>query len=305
MLYRFDDELEVVDYDTINSSSLYLGYLSLKELADNYKALGFSQHTVEMCRSDSGFALTGIEICDGYTFAKINVVGCKSSLGVFIKSNMLLVVNVEDSCSFNRDAFMRLTSRLNCESVTAEKLVCSFFEVLISEDNKTLEAVELEIDTLGESVISSNADKAFNLKLLKMKKELLTLRGYYVQLIDISEALRENDNEILDHKALRQLSIFTDKVVRLKENVELLRDSVMHLWDAYQAHLDVKLNQTMKVFTLVTTIFFPITVITSWYGMNFKNMPELEWRYGYLYVAVLSVLVVVVLYRWLKHKKWF
>lgn len=142
------------------------------------------------------------------------------------------------------------------------------------------------------------------MKLLNMKKELLTLRGYYEQLIDISEALRENENEIFEENGLRAFHIFTDKAIRLKENVDLLRDSVVHLWDAYQAYLNMRLNQSMKVFTLMTTIFFPLTVIVGWYGMNFEFMPELHWRYGYLYVIVFSVLVVAVLYFWFKKKKW-
>ena len=162
----------------------------------------------------------------------------------------------------------------------------------------------MEINDLEETVLKNRADRNFNMKLLNMKKELLTLRGYYEQLIDISEALRENENEIFDKDSLKTFHIFTDKTIRLKENVDLLRDSVVHLWDAYQAYLNMHLNQTMKVFTLMTTIFFPLTVIVGWYGMNFDFMPELHWHYGYIYVILLSIAVVLFLYFWFKRKKW-
>lgn len=311
MLYRLDDDLEITDFDEINGNFLYLGYINYNELLDNYKTLGFSKHTVEMCREHSSFFSCDIESFDDYSFVKINVISAKSpglnknSLGIYIKKNLVLIVNIKEFECSNRDMFMNLTSKISCQNITIEKLVCSFFEVLVSGDNKELEGAENEINHLEETVLKNNLDKDFNLKLLSLKKELLSLRGYYEQLIDISEALRENENEIFDSESLKQFTIFTDKAVRLKENVDLLRDSVVHLWDAYQALMDVRLNRTMNVFALVTTVFFPITVVASWYGMNFEFMPELKWKYGYFYAIGLCVTVVVGFYLWIKKKKWF
>ena len=86
--------------------------------------------------------------------------------------------------------------------------------------------------------------------------------------------------------------------------MDILTDSVVHLWDAYQASMEMELNKTMKVFTLVSTIFFPLTVIVGWYGMNFSYMPEIRWRYGYIYVIILSGAVIGALIYWFKKKKW-
>ena len=69
-------------------------------------------------------------------------------------------------------------------------------------------------------------------------------------------------------------------------------------------YLDLKLNETMKLFTVLTAVFLPLTVIVGWYGMNFRNMPELTWKYGYFSVIVLSALVVGVLVAVFKRKKW-
>ena len=75
--------------------------------------------------------------------------------------------------------------------------------------------------------------------------------------------------------------------------------------DAYSSFLDMKLNHTMKIFTVVTTIFFPLTIIVGWYGMNFQSMPEFAWKYGYLYVILLSAAVITVLMLIAKKRKWF
>ena len=85
----------------------------------------------------------------------------------------------------------------------------------------------------------------------------------------------------------------------------LLPVSADHLGDAYSSSLDLKLNHSMKVFTVITTIFFPLTIIVGWYGMNFNSMPEFTWKYGYIYVIALSAAVVAALVIYGKKKKWF
>lgn len=311
MFYQFDDDVISVMPKDLNENMLAFGFINAKELPDIYRYFGFSLQSVEKCREMSSFFSSDIEVYDKYSFVKINVVNVndvhvdRNCFALFIRKNMLLVVNIADKNCTNRNIFLRVLSKISSENITLEKLVCSFFEGLIAGDNKELENAELEINNLEETVLKNKADRNFNMKLLNMKKELLTLRGYYEQLIDISEALRENENEIFDAEGLKSFNIFTDKAIRLKENVDLLRDSVVHLWDAYQAYLNMRLNQTMKIFTLMTTIFFPITVIVGWYGMNFDFMPELHWRYGYIYVMILCLAVVFCLLFWFKKKKWF
>ena len=101
------------------------------------------------------------------------------------------------------------------------------------------------------------------------------------------------------------ISNIANKIVRLREDVDSLSSTINHLQDAYSSSLDLKLNHTMKVFTVLTSIFFPLTIITGWYGMNFHFMPELAWKYGYIYVIALSVVVVAVLMLIGKKKKWY
>lgn len=310
MFYQFDDEVISVQAENLNDALLTAGYVNLNELEKIRKLFDLSVKDVEKCKESTGFFYSSIEANDDYCFVKITVLNPEkmgrdeNCLALFIKKRMLLVVNIKDSASSNRDLFMTAVSRCSCQSITIERLVCNFFESMIIGDNRALESAEIEINALEEKVLKNQADKNFNLKLLNMKKELLELRGYYEQLIDIGEALRENENELFSPEDLRCFKIFTDKAVRLKENIDLLRSSVIHLWDAYQAYLDMRLNQTMKVFTLVTTVFFPLTVIVGWYGMNFDSMPEFHWKYGYAFVIILSVAVVGALCLWFKKKKW-
>lgn len=309
MFYQFDDEIIGINVNDIDDKMITAGFINFQELERLYKSFGFSMQSVEKCRERSGFFTSDIDVFDDYSFVKITIadaknMDCEDCMALFIKKNLLLAVNIFDKDDSNRGYFMRLLSHCSCESLTLEKLVCAFLEGLIAGDGKELERAEYKIGTLEETVLNDKADSDFNIKLLKMKNELLTLRGFYEQLIDVGEAFRENENELFDENSLRSFKILTDKAVRLKENVDLLRDGVIHLWDSYQAYLDMRLNQTMKIFTLVTTIFFPLTVIVGWYGMNFKYMPELNAKWGYPFVIALSICVVTVFILWFRKKRW-
>lgn len=74
--------------------------------------------------------------------------------------------------------------------------------------------------------------------------------------------------------------------------------------EAYQSQLAIQQNQLMKLFTVVTVVFLPLTLLTGWYGMNFVGMPELTWKYGYPVAIVVSVVIVVALLRHFKKKNW-
>lgn len=78
----------------------------------------------------------------------------------------------------------------------------------------------------------------------------------------------------------------------------------MQIRDLYKAHLDIKQNRIMTILTVVTTIFMPLTLIAGWYGMNFRYMPELEWRWSYPVVNIISVVIALGSLLFFKKKKW-
>lgn len=83
------------------------------------------------------------------------------------------------------------------------------------------------------------------------------------------------------------------RVEQLQNHVHLLRENVLQIRELYQSMQDAHQNKIMAVITIVTTIFLPLTLITGWYGMNFVYMPELQWRYGYFAVIMISLIIVI------------
>ena len=312
MFYQFSDDVTTVKIDQIDNHYVTAGYVTVSEFERIYSQFGFAAATAEMLKSDNFYyhSRFGAEVFDDYCFTKISVInpddvnGERDSVALFIKKNLLIVVEVRDTDCSTRDKFMECLGRYSPINITLEKLIYAFLDFLTSSDSNTIEDMGYEITQLEELVLHDRVSSDFNLQLLHMKKELLTMRNYYEQLIDIGDALEDNENEIFDDNYLRYISNFTKKTIRLRDDIDMLSGSVVHLQDAYQSYIDIKSNRTMQIFTVVTAIFFPLTVIVGWYGMNFRNMPELYWKYGYLFVILLSITVVTVLAVIFKKKKW-
>ena len=132
----------------------------------------------------------------------------------------------------------------------------------------------------------------------------MTLKVYYEQLLEIYETIELNENGLIDQKELRQFKIQTSRANRLYNGVLNLRDYVTQVREAFQTQTDINLNSVMKVFTVITSIFFPLTLIAGWCGMNLR-MPEFGRRYGYFFVIVISVITAAATLLYFKMKKWF
>ena len=310
MFYQFEDEMTTVEFQSIDPHYVTAGYMTVGEFEGVCDSLGFSRFSLDSCKNAVSEFDSTVEVYDDYSFAILritdaaDVYGKKDRVGIFIKKNLFLVVDIEDADCSTRDCFLAALGRYSCISMTLEKLIFAFLDGIIKKDAGAIENRAFQITALEELVLQDKATEKFNFLLLNMKKELLILRNYYEQLIDAGEALEDNDNEIFEEPDLRYITNFTDRVKRQRENIDMLRSSVDHLQDAYSSYLDLKLNHVMSVFTVVTTIFFPLTLIVGWYGMNFKYMPELTWKYGYLFVIIFSAVVVAALTVLMKKRKW-
>lgn len=189
------------------------------------------------------------------------------------------------------------------QGYTLERFLYDFLISLIDDDLLYLSSIEKKIAEMEERILESEA-KDFNYEMLRLKKEISRMHRYYSQMTDMGEMLQENEMEFLDKKEVTCFGVFTDRAGRLREETQVLREYAMQVQDVYQSEIGIRQNDVMKVLTVVTTVFLPLTLIAGWYGMNFAYMPELAWEYGYPAVVLLSVLVVVVSLRIFKRKKY-
>ena len=184
-----------------------------------------------------------------------------------------------------------------------ERFLYDLLEMTISQDLTLLEKSEHRLNLIEEAILHGSI-KAYPEEMNDIRGDLLDLRVHYEQLIDLGQELKENENGFFEEDNLRYFHMFTERVIRLQSIVTSQREYVMQLRDLMQSQLDVRQNHIMTVLTVITSIFLPLTLIAGWYGMNFRYMPELEWKYSYPVVIVICIVIVVVCLVWFKRKKW-
>lgn len=155
------------------------------------------------------------------------------------------------------------------------------------------------IEELEEQIVRNVRESTLS-QILNLRKELLNFK----QSID---PLREAINTLYRQSSADNQKYFRDvydHIVFESENISMYRELIVNLLELHQNMLSVKTNEVMKVLTIITTIFVPLTFIVGVYGMNFDNMPELRWQNGYYYVLGLMGLCVVGMLIFFKRQRW-
>ena len=184
-----------------------------------------------------------------------------------------------------------------------ERFIYDFLEQIIRGDMLCLQRLEKELDGIERSILARGEE--YDMKRAhEIADDMLDLRIYYDQLVDVARELEENENNFFKAENLRYFRLFANRAARLYENASSLRDYALHLQSLYQSQLDVRQNRIMTVLTVITSIFMPLTLITGWYGMNFRYMPELDYPWAYPAVIAASVAVVIICIAYFKKKKW-
>lgn len=178
------------------------------------------------------------------------------------------------------------------QEYSCEQLLYDILCGLIAKDLTYIEKMEKALSVLEEQVFKGNIQD-FNSRLLEIKKHIFRFYRYYSQLVELANELEGNNIGVLQEKNLYLFGRYQGKVSRLAAETQVLREYAVQVQEVYQSEIEIRQNNIMKMLTIVTTIFLPLSLIAGWYGMNFHNMPELSWDYGYALVAVFSVMVLL------------
>lgn len=212
------------------------------------------------------------------------------SLSFYLEKGLLVLVDdthhMESILSVFREAEL-----LNSPNTAA--FFCRLLEYLISDDGLFLQKMEQEMAAMEDSIQQIRTNTV-NPVLLQSRRHLLILNSYYQQLLDFCETMEENSNHFFTKSECQSFSINSARIERLYNHSRTLREYALQIREMYQTQMDIRQNHTMQILTVVTAIFLPLTLITGWYGMNFKNMPELQTDNGYFILIFICILIVVV-----------
>lgn len=227
----------------------------------------------------------------------LDVLGDRYRMLLFVNRTHIVIV---DDQGFAERLLVRIRRKKLHQGETKEHFLYNFFAEFMSKDNRVLEDFERSIMDMEDNILHEK-ERNYQNQMMPLRRQLLILRSYYEQLVEVGKAFEENENRFFAKKQLKYFGTLTDRADRLMGRTVHLIDYAKQVSDAYQAQVDAKQNNNMQFLTIISTIFMPLTLITSWYGMNFRNMPELE--KGYPVIIGLCLLVIIICIIIFKKKK--
>ncbi len=222
---------------------------------------------------------------------------------------LLMYIDANDLIIYCQDAkayryCQEVVEQLQLEDdPTNERVFYRFFMRLLRGDMQYLENMEAHINADMMTLLNGQLEGALD-NITVTRQELIRLKHYYEQLNTVFDDILIDDHDFFSEEAMKRISILDTRTDRYINKVQDLQVLISQTQDTYQAQLSIQQNDLMKIFTIVTSIFLPLTLIVGWYGMNFENMPELTWKYGYLAVIICCIAMVVGMIGYFKHKKW-
>lgn len=189
------------------------------------------------------------------------------------------------------------------DGLTPGQLLMQVMGNMISDDILYLSHIEEQTEMLEDNIADGNTDNFF-VSLTKYRRKLSELNAYYDQLVDIGELLQLPVCASFISGA-DGWDKYTRRCERLQNHVQFIRENLLQLGELYQSMQDAHQNKVMGFLTIITTFFLPLTLLTGWYGMNFRHMPELSWRYGYIAVIIAALIIAVCEFIYFKKKKYF
>jgi magnesium transporter len=167
-----------------------------------------------------------------------------------------------------------------------------------------ISSLDTELEELEKKAIHSPTPQMLT-KLFDIKRQLLNVRKVSSPERDVLSQLAKRDYEYISEHAEAYFRDVYDHIIRINDQIENYREVISSILEVHLSVTSNKLNEIMKVLTVIATLMMPITAIAGIYGMNFKYMPELGWKYGYFAILAVMLVITIWLVIYMKRKKWF
>ena len=254
-----------------------------------------------------------VETLDNMLFSIIKFVSVEKKKGrlrlesaqtsIFFKDNFVLSFQSE-----KRNMFETVKERIR-KSVwkirfrKADYLFYSLIDLLVDQYYVVLEEMGDYFEEM-EDRVTENINKLNPADIILLKGEFLYLRKVIFPIKDAVNKIILSKHSSIDPQNLKYFKDVHDHIVQIIEIADYYNELITSLMDFYQNAINRKTNEIMKVLTIFASIFIPLTFVVGIYGMNFKFMPELDWKYGYLIVWTIIVVLTSGMLLLFKKKKW-
>ena len=225
-------------------------------------------------------------------------------ISIILGKNFVLSFREKESSIFEPIQERLRNNKGRIRKSGADYLVHAIIDNIVDNYFIVLENLEEKIELLEDDLLKKPTPVMLQ-AIHDLKRELILLRKSLWPLREAISALERSDSPLISESTGIYFKDIFDHVIAVIDSVETFRDMLSGMLDIYLSSVSNRLNEVMKVLTIIATIFMPLTFLAGVYGMNFKFMPELEWHWGYF--GVLGIMLAVALYMvyYFKKKKWF
>jgi magnesium transporter len=185
----------------------------------------------------------------------------------------------------------------------ADYLAYALIDAIVDHYFVILERSGDRIESLGEALVINPTPKTLQ-EIQHLKREMIFLRKSIWPLREVISGLQRGESSLFAEATLIYLRDVYDHTIQVIDTIETFRDMLAGMLDIYLSSLSHKMNEIMKVLTIIATIFIPLTFLAGVYGMNFEYMPELKWRWGYFVIWGVMIAVSVAMLIYFRRKKW-
>lgn len=223
-------------------------------------------------------------------------------LSLIVGRNFVISLHENDEAMFNAIR-ERLKSRGKIRRSGADYLAYSLMDLVVDHYFVILEALGETIEDLEAEVVAA-PEPATLRQIHRLKRVMIILRRSVWPLREVLSQLERQESALIQEGTTLYLKDVYDHIIQVIDTIETFREMLSGMLDVYLSSVSNRLNEVMKVLTIIATIFIPLTFIAGVYGMNFKYMPELEWPLGYFAALGLMAMVVVGMLLFFRKKKW-
>lgn len=202
------------------------------------------------------------------------------------------------------------TAKGRIRKAGADYLMYRLLDSIVDNYFITLECVDDKIEFVEDKLLEATED-AYLKEIHNLRKDILKLRRAVYPMRDMTYFLQRGENPLIQKTTLLFMRDLYDHIANNIETIENYREIINGVLEVHLTNASHRMNQVIKLLTMISTIFIPLTFIVGIYGMNFNtqvsifNMPELNWKFGYLFIMFIMLAIAVSLVIFFKRKKWF
>ncbi len=253
-----------------------------------------------------------IEFSQNYMYICVKMLSYDRKLGEFDIEQISLVLGknfVISFCEKDTDIFAPVIKRLGLSAGRIRKLGTDYLmycllDIIVDNYFTVLEDFSEEIEVAEDELIVRTTSKTLK-TIHKLKRQVLFLHKAVWPLRDVLSSLERGESELINESTSIFIRDLYDHVVQAMDTTETIRDILSSMLDIYLSSTSNRMNEIMKVLTIISTVFMPLSFIVGIYGMNIRNMPELGWPYMYPVLWGIMIAIAASMLYYFKKKKWW